>query len=101
MESKADMDDNMKPALLSHVRVHRDRVSGKTILLYPEGALELDEEGEAIIALCDGGRGFSEILDALMADYDVLRSDLETDVRVFLSALKSRGLMKFEAASTS
>jgi hypothetical protein len=66
-------------------RLRRDRHSGKTLLLYPEHGLLLNDSAAAILRSCDGSTA-AEIGAALRAPLD--------DVIAFLDALVARGLMQ-------
>src|SRR4051812_16705108 len=61
------------------VRMQHDKISGQTMLLYPESTLQLNVTGTAIVELCDG-RSFEQIVTALAARFnapaDVLRADI-------------------------
>lgn len=62
-----------------------DRLTGETLLLYPEHGLLLNESAAAIVRLCDG-REVREIAAALDAPL--------SDVLALLEALARRGLLK-------
>ncbi len=64
------------------------------MLLHPEGAVELSESADAILALCDGARGVEEIIAALAAEFDAPEATLRADVESLLAALAGRGLLK-------
>jgi hypothetical protein len=53
----------------------------------------LNEVGARIWALADG-RTLSEILDVLVNEYDVERTQLRVDAEAFLSELQVRGLLE-------
>jgi hypothetical protein len=53
----------------------------------------LNEVGARIWALADG-RTLSEILDVLVNEYDVDRTQLRVDAEAFLSELQVRGLLE-------
>lgn len=52
----------------------------------------LNEVGARIWSLADG-RTLTEILDVLVNEYDVERTQLRVDAEAFLSELQSRGLL--------
>jgi len=53
----------------------------------------LNEVGARIWALADG-RTLSEILDVLVNEYDVERTQLRVDTEAFLAELQGRGLLE-------
>ena len=73
-----------RPQLARKARLRTDRVSGETLLLYPEHGLLLSASAAAILRLCDG-RSVRDIASELTAPID--------DVLEFLIALSDRGLV--------
>ena len=57
----------------------------------------LNEVGARIWALADG-RTLSQILDVLVNEYNVERTQLRVDAEAFLSELQSRGLVEIPPA---
>lgn len=53
----------------------------------------LNEVGARVWELADG-RTFAEIVNTLVNEYDVERTQLELDAQAFLSELHSRGLLE-------
>lgn len=82
-----------RPQLASHARIQTDRVTGQTVLLFPEGILELNETSGAILERCDG-RTISEVIADLAQHYEVPGSDLQADVLEFLEELQRRQLLR-------
>ena len=78
------------PYLPSGVRLHRDRVRGKDVLLAPEVALIMDEIGIAILGRVDGKASLDAIVADLAAAYRAPASEIEGDVREFLDRLRTR-----------
>lgn len=93
MNTPDELPDDVVPVLKRHVRKQRDRLSGRTMLLYPEGAIELDPTGIAILDQCDGNRTLAAVVHALTAEFEVEESVLRSDVSQFFSALHSRGML--------
>ena len=83
-----------RPCLTSDVRLQTDSVTGKGVLLYPEGIIELNETAHEIISRCDG-RTLDEIVDALAKEYDADVAALASDVRETLADLHHRNLIEF------
>jgi coenzyme PQQ biosynthesis protein PqqD len=82
-----------RPALWRLARVAFDEVRGRSVLLYPEGAMLLNDTGAEILSLCDGTRTVSDIAAALGAKYG---TDVTGDVAEYLGALASRELVRLQ-----
>ena len=83
------------PLLARHVRRRLDPITGQALLLYPEGALELDTPAAAMVDRCDGVSSVADIADALAAEYSGDPLDIAKDVAACLDNLASRGLVTF------
>jgi pyrroloquinoline quinone biosynthesis protein D len=79
-----------RPKLWRVARIGFDRVRQRPVLLYPEGAMFLNETGKAILELCDGQRTVAEIARELGARY---QADVENDVTEYLTRLADRSLV--------
>jgi pyrroloquinoline quinone biosynthesis protein D len=81
--------------LAAKARLQRDRVSGKTFLLYPERGLELSDSAARIVGACahDDDKAVAAIVDELTAASGEPRGRIETEVIDFLRALDDRGLL--------
>ena len=86
--------DAAQPRLARGVRLQIDGVSGKGVLLFPEGILELNETAQEILGRCDG-RTLSEIVRELAEDYEIDPATLAADVRETLADLQRRKLVEF------
>jgi pyrroloquinoline quinone biosynthesis protein D len=93
MPTKPQIADKVHPRLALGVRVQIDRTTGKGVLLFPEGILELNETAHEILTRCDG-RTLSELVRALADEYDVDFSALAADVRETLADLQRRKLVE-------
>ena len=65
-------------------------------LVYPEGALRLQETAMAILERCDGQRTFQQIVEELVNAYNA--SDpgkIRQDASVFLERLRQKRLVDF------
>ena len=82
-----------QPTLARGVRLQTDSKTGNSVLLFPEGILELNETAEEILRRCDG-RTVSEITQALAEEYDVDSHMLAADVRETLADLQRRKLIE-------
>jgi pyrroloquinoline quinone biosynthesis protein D len=83
-----------QPMLARGVRLQTDSKTGNSVLLFPEGVLELNETAQEILTHCDG-RTVSEIIHALAKEYEVDPQMLATDVREILAELQRRKLIEF------
>ena len=90
----AQISDAARPRLAKGVRLQIDSATGKSVLLFPEGVVELNESAHEILVRCDG-RTLSEIVQALAEDYDADQAALATDVRETLADLQQRRLIEF------
>jgi pyrroloquinoline quinone biosynthesis protein D len=82
-----------QPRLAGGVRLQTDPKTGNSVLLFPEGVLELNETAQEIITHCIG-RTVNEIIQALAEEYDVDPKMLATDVRETLTDLQARKLIE-------
>jgi pyrroloquinoline quinone biosynthesis protein D len=86
--------DDSRPRLARGVRLQIDHTTGKSVLLFPEGIIELNETARGILDRCDG-RPLSAIANALAEDYEADPLTLAADVREILADLQSRKLVEF------
>jgi pyrroloquinoline quinone biosynthesis protein D len=82
-----------RPKLAPKARLRVDEISGKTLLLYPERGLALNETGAQILGLCDGERRVREIIETLAAKHGS-DSQVADDVLAFLQSLADRNLLR-------
>ncbi|OLB02483.1 MAG: pyrroloquinoline quinone biosynthesis protein PqqD [Verrucomicrobia bacterium 13_2_20CM_54_12] len=82
-----------QPRLTRGVRLQTDSKTGNSVLLFPEGVLELNETAQEILNRCDG-RTVNEIIQALAEEYDVDPKMLAVDVEETLADLKRRKLIE-------
>jgi pyrroloquinoline quinone biosynthesis protein D len=90
----AQIPDSACPRLANGVRLQTDSATGKSVLLFPEGIIEINETAHEILRRCDG-RTLSEIVRALAEDYDADVAALTVDVRDTLADLQQRRLIEF------
>jgi coenzyme PQQ biosynthesis protein PqqD len=81
----AALSADSRPRLARKARLRTDRLTGETLLLYPEHGLILNPSAAAILRLCDG-RSVGDIAAELAAPL--------ADVLELLAALSERGLVK-------
>ena len=87
--------DLARPSLAQGVRLQIDSATGKNVLLYPEGVVELNETAHEILSRCDG-RILCEIISELAEEYEADSNALTADVRDTLSDLRQRKLIEFK-----
>ncbi|HZS62063.1 MAG TPA: pyrroloquinoline quinone biosynthesis peptide chaperone PqqD [Gemmatimonadaceae bacterium] len=80
----------MRPRLWKLARVDYDPVRQRPVLLYPEGAMLLNDTGAEILSLCDGQRTIADIAAVLGAKYG---ADVTADVTEYISAMVERELV--------
>jgi len=72
-------------------RLDYDSVRQRPVLLYPEGAVLLNDTGAAILELCTGERTVSEIVSILNQRY---QADVAADVTEYLAQMADRELVR-------
>ena len=70
-----------------------DCTTSKSVLLFPEGIVELNETAQEILTRCDG-RALSDIARALAEEYEVDVATLAVDMREILADLQRRKLVE-------
>ena len=91
----ATISDSARPTLPKGVRLEIDSTTQKSVLLYPEGIVELNETAHEILSRCDG-RTLCEIISELAEEYEADSKALAADVRDTLSDLQRRKLIEFK-----
>src|SRR5947209_1953174 len=85
---------NARPKISARARLQTDKVTGKPVLLYPEGVLMLNPTGHAIVSLCTGQATLREIEAALAARYKIAAQEISTQVADYLNRLRARNLLE-------
>lgn len=91
----------MRPKLSSRARLQTDKVTGKPILLYPEGVLMLNPTGHAIVSLCTGEATFQEIVTRLAERYKISTQEISPQVATYLDRLRERNLLETPAGGVA
>ena len=86
--------DLVRPRLAKGVRLQIDSTTNQSVLLYPEGIVELNETAHEILSRCDG-RTLGEIVCELAEEYEADPETLAADVRQSLADLQQRKLIEF------
>jgi pyrroloquinoline quinone biosynthesis protein D len=79
------------PRIWRLARLDYDPARQRPVLLYPEGAVLLNDTGREILELVDGQRTVQQIAAALSARYE---TDVTADVTEYLSRLAERELIQ-------
>jgi pyrroloquinoline quinone biosynthesis protein D len=79
------------PRIWRLARLDYDPARQRPVLLYPEGAVLLNDTGQAILELVDGERTVAQIAAELSARY---HTDVTADVTEYLSHLAERELIQ-------
>jgi pyrroloquinoline quinone biosynthesis protein D len=80
-----------RPTLANGVRLHHDKVREQHVLLFPEGALVLNDTAVEVLELCDGERSLDDIAGVLGERYE--GADVKDDVSELLDGIGERGLV--------
>jgi pyrroloquinoline quinone biosynthesis protein D len=79
------------PKLWRLARLDYDPVRQRRVLLYPEGAVLLNDTGAAILELCNGTHTIGEIVTILSERY---HTDVSADVTEYLTNMAQRELVR-------
>lgn len=79
------------PRLWRMARLQFDPVRQRPVLLYPEGAVLLNDTGSAILELCDGSRTVGQVVQTLSERY---QADVTADVLEYLTLMAERELIR-------
>lgn len=82
-----------RPKLAPYARLSEDPQTGHPILLYPEGAVELNATATEILRRCQGVATLDEILRDLQESFEVSSDVLRRDVEMVLMEFFQRSLL--------
>jgi pyrroloquinoline quinone biosynthesis protein D len=86
---------SQRPALVKHVRLQIDPVTGEPVLLGQEAVLTLNRSGYEILQRCDGSRTLTQLIRELETQYQVPNGKLVPDVLRYLDKLSQKGLLQW------
>src|SRR5258705_11033962 len=87
-----------RPTLSARARLETDKITGKPILLYPEGVLTLNPTGHAIVSLCTGRSTFEDMLLSLASLYKTSPQKIAPEIEEYLNRLRHRNLLELRPA---
>jgi pyrroloquinoline quinone biosynthesis protein D len=87
------LDLDSTPRLWRMARLQFDAVRQRPVLLYPEGAVLLNDTGAAILELCNGTNTVDQIVSILTQRY---QADVTADVTEYLRLMAERELIRVE-----
>jgi len=80
-------------SLAKGVRLQRDEVRERSVLLAPERTIALDAIGVAILVKLDGERNLEQVIAGLAEAYNAPGEVIGKDVKAFLRDLADRRLL--------
>jgi len=83
-----------RPKLSARARLQTDKVTGKPVLLYPEGALMLNPTAHSIVLLCTGQESIAEIALILATRYESSAPEIANQISAFLNRLRAKNLLE-------
>ncbi|HEY2902208.1 MAG TPA: pyrroloquinoline quinone biosynthesis peptide chaperone PqqD [Polyangia bacterium] len=86
-----------RPRLAPRARLRLDRLTGQTVLLYPERGLVLNTIGQAVLELCAADHTVEDIVTVLNQRYTGDQARVRAEVLTFLQQLADRGLLEERA----
>jgi pyrroloquinoline quinone biosynthesis protein D len=89
------LDEQSRPALARGVRLRNDPLTDEPLLLFPEGALPLDEITHDILLRCSGKATLAAIIQSLAEEYETDEDTVRSDVCECLDQLRQRMLIAF------
>ena len=83
-----------QPALSRHMKLHRDSVRERWVILAPERILTPNQEAADVLLLCDGARTVAEIAATLAHQYDAEPDAIAADIIPLLQGLADSGVIR-------
>ena len=91
-----DIGPATRPVLGRHMKLRRDSVRDRWVVLAPERILTPNEEATDVLLLCDGKRTVAEIAETLAQEYDAEASVITADILALLRDLTASGVIRHE-----
>ena len=85
--------DDAVPRLPRGVRLRRDRVRDRWVLLAPERIFEIDETGAEILKRCDGHLTLAGLVASLAQTFEAAPRDIRGDIEEFLSGFAEKRVL--------
>lgn len=85
-----------RPSLSPHMKLRRDSVRDRWVVLAPERILTPNAEAADVLLLCNGDRTVADIADALAPEYDSEAHIIAADIIALLQELAASGVIKHE-----
>lgn len=85
------MQSNSSPYLACGVRLFWDEVRQQRFLLFPEGAIQLNQTAWAILERCDRNHTIHQIIAELALQFP--NASIEADVYELIAKISQRGLL--------
>ncbi len=82
------------PALQPHLKLRRDTVRDRWVILAPERILTPNEQAAETLLLCDGKRTVAEIAGKLAETYDADPDAIASDILGLLQGLADAGVVR-------
>src|SRR3954453_17952556 len=89
------------PKISPRARIQTDKITGKPVLLYPEGVLILNGTGHAIVSLCTGEFTLAEIVRQLAERYRVSEPAISSEIATYLNRLRERNLLELSTGANA
>jgi coenzyme PQQ biosynthesis protein PqqD len=83
-----------RPKISSRARLQTDKITGKPVLLYPEGALFLNPTAHSVALLCNGTETMESIVSNLASRYQSSSAEIAVQVENFLKRLRAKNLLE-------
>jgi coenzyme PQQ biosynthesis protein PqqD len=91
--ASASIPSSARPKISARARLQTDKITGKPVLLYPEGALMLNPTAHAIVTLCTGQETIEQITSNLADRYQSSAGEISTHIEAFLNRLRAKNLL--------
>ena len=90
----ASIPSTARPKISARARLQTDKITGKPVLLYPEGALVLNPTAHAIVSQCTGQETLEQIASNLATRYQISACEIAAHIEDFLNRLRAKNLLE-------